>query len=526
MGNWNQLVANLRIYGMFATSKAMRLALPDPIQNIGGQFDWYRAELSAGDPVDGLARRLVDTQLSDDYWTEYWTASDLSTAMAIIILSPTIVEPTPVAVCEVDPDTTGVNVPVTCDGTQSFHLNPARHIVKYEWDFTNDGTFDATGPIVQTSYATEGTYEVLLKVTDDSDPPLSDTSTCEVNIIPPPIPPDSNPGGPYTFCADTGGPFKLDGSHSFDPDGQIVSWGWELDQPPNGSYDDATGEIIDVTAYFMGLGPGHYDVGLKVTDNNTLTDIDFTTVNVYGPGDCPATPPFFSNSSPCGEVLQVVADVEFNFDVCALDADPGDIVTLDVSGLPGGSSMDPTLPATGNPICSTFSWTPDQSDIGQYVITFRATDTQGFSSTCQVRLEVSECYLAFGNGLGSETFSRGGHDFDTHLKGIRQALSTTMTDLPVIPLVLPPPPKLGWPNNAFPEGKKKVGMVQSAHVQPYLFANNPEQSSAVLEVWVLYTGELLTRSVGRTDGMHIHAESFKDAAGNWFARFPFTIDGM
>lgn len=526
-GNWNQLVLNDRIYGMYATAKAMRLALPAPIELLNGTLDWYGAQITDGDPVDGLARWLVNTQNANDYWdAAAWTFGALSTGQAIIILSPTIVEPAPVAVCEVDPDTTGVNVPIECNGSLSFHLNPDRNIVQYEWDFTDDGIYDAIGKIVFTSYANEGTYQVRLRVTDDSQPPLTDSTTCEVNIIPPPIPPDSNPGGPYAFCEDNGGSYILDGSASFDPDGQIVSWGWELDQPPNGTYDDALGEFVDVTAYFTGLGPGHYDVGLKVEDNNTLTDIDFTTVDVYGSGDCPFTPPFFSNSSPCGETLQVVADVPFSFDVCALDNDPGDIVTLSVRGLPPGASMDPDLPADGNPICSSFEWTPGQNDLGTYDITFTATDTQGFSTSCTVTLEVSECYLAHGGGVGSETFDEGGYEFQSQLRDIRAVLGTTMTDLPVIPLTLPPPPKLGWPNISFGQGKTRVGTFQVFMYNPSVFPNNPQQWSQNIEVWVLHTGELLTRHAGTLNGIHINAESFRTPAGDWYARFPFTIDGM
>jgi FOG: PKD repeat len=39
---------------------------------------------------------------------------------------------------------------------------------KYEWDFTGDGTFDATGQTTSHSYPTEGTYSVRLRVTDDA----------------------------------------------------------------------------------------------------------------------------------------------------------------------------------------------------------------------------------------------------------------------------------------------------------------------------------------------------------------------
>jgi PKD repeat protein len=38
----------------------------------------------------------------------------------------------------------------------------------YEWDFTNNGSFDATGATTAFTYSTDGTYTVRLRVTDDT----------------------------------------------------------------------------------------------------------------------------------------------------------------------------------------------------------------------------------------------------------------------------------------------------------------------------------------------------------------------
>jgi PKD repeat protein len=38
----------------------------------------------------------------------------------------------------------------------------------YQWDFTNDGTFDATGATANHTYATDGVYNVRLRVTDNT----------------------------------------------------------------------------------------------------------------------------------------------------------------------------------------------------------------------------------------------------------------------------------------------------------------------------------------------------------------------
>jgi PKD repeat protein len=39
---------------------------------------------------------------------------------------------------------------------------------KYEWDFTSDGTYDATGASTTHTYATSGSYDVTLRVTDNT----------------------------------------------------------------------------------------------------------------------------------------------------------------------------------------------------------------------------------------------------------------------------------------------------------------------------------------------------------------------
>ncbi|MCY3004082.1 MAG: PKD domain-containing protein [Planctomycetota bacterium] len=294
--NWNTLVLNNRIYGMFATAKAMRLAQPAPVQMLSSgtlSFDWYRAQVAQGDPVDGVARRLVTLQQGDGSWDGYWVVDDIATAWAAIILSSTIVTPGPVAVAHASPTQTAATFPVNFTGVSSYHLDPARTIVNYEWDYETDGTFDATGVNVVHTYPALGVYNVTLRVTDDSNPPLQASTQVTVNITPPPFPPDSEPGGPYTFCPQVT-PWLLDGSRSSDPDGSIVLYEWDYSpQPLNLSFNDATGVTVDVTSFFMQLGPGVYNVGLRVWDDLGNPDTDFTTVRVLPAGDpnCQQPPP-------------------------------------------------------------------------------------------------------------------------------------------------------------------------------------------------------------------------------------------
>ncbi len=58
--------------------------------------------------------------------------------------------------------------------------DPDGEIVRYEWDFQNDGEIDKEDKIVSHSFGGTGTFEVLLRVTDDEGNTDSTTKTVEV----------------------------------------------------------------------------------------------------------------------------------------------------------------------------------------------------------------------------------------------------------------------------------------------------------------------------------------------------------
>lgn len=87
-------------------------------------------------------------------------------------------------------------------------------------------------------------------------------------------------------------------------------------------------------------------------------------------------PPAFS-SPTCGSTQTVAAGSLASFNVTANDSDAGDTVTLNVAGLPGGATMSPTLPTSGNPVNSLFTWTPSGTDVGTFVVVYSATDGEG-----------------------------------------------------------------------------------------------------------------------------------------------------
>ena len=94
----------------------------------------------------GIARALITSQQTSGRWdgtSGYWTDS-LGTAFSVIILSPTIFQLAPTAVCSATPATIAAGGSVDFDGSTSFHNAADQTIVSYTWNF-QDGSAEVTG---------------------------------------------------------------------------------------------------------------------------------------------------------------------------------------------------------------------------------------------------------------------------------------------------------------------------------------------------------------------------------------------
>ena len=135
-------------------------------------------------------------------------------------------------------------------------------IVSYDWEF-GDGNV-ASGLEVTHAYATSGTYDVVLTITDDMG--LSDRDTQSLRINAPPVagftanPSPVNPGQAVTF----------DASATLD-DGPVAGYAWDF-----GDGNVATGSLV-THAYAVA---GTYTVTLNVTDDLGLWDRDVQTLRV------------------------------------------------------------------------------------------------------------------------------------------------------------------------------------------------------------------------------------------------------
>jgi chitodextrinase len=136
-------------------------------------------------------------------------------------------------------------------------------IHSYEWSF-GDGA-NAAGETVDYSYDEAGTYEVRLRVTDESG--NEDTTTATVEI--------SEPGGPTAVLdapdsTTTGESVTLDASDS--ETGENTTYGWYVD----GGHVATTADPTYQTAFSEA---GTHDVRVEVTDENG-TDSASTAIDV------------------------------------------------------------------------------------------------------------------------------------------------------------------------------------------------------------------------------------------------------
>ena len=140
-----------------------------------------------------------------------------------------------------------------------------------EWDFEDDGSFDATGVETTYSYSTAGTKTVRMKITDSAGEVAETTQ--EVTVSPPP---NRLPTASFNYAPTSpvvGEQVSFDGSGSSDAEGPI-GYAWDLDN--DGSFDDGTG--AHATRSFS--SPGDKIVRLEVTDSAGEKDTATKTVTV------------------------------------------------------------------------------------------------------------------------------------------------------------------------------------------------------------------------------------------------------
>jgi PKD repeat protein/predicted transcriptional regulator len=154
--------------------------------------------------------------------------------------------------------------------------DPENYSVTFYWDF-GDGTAPQTTPYVEHAYQYKGNFTVSLTVRD----PLGLTGIASVHlqIKPPNNPPFAWITSPtYGTSYQTNQPVEFNGSLSYDPDKDPITFEWSYG-------DSATGStMVSKHSYSV---PGNYTVTLVVEDNLGLCDTASIRIIVERPNTRP-----------------------------------------------------------------------------------------------------------------------------------------------------------------------------------------------------------------------------------------------
>ena len=169
-----------------------------------------------------------------------------------------------------------VGKPVYFDGSGS--SDPDNNIVSYAWEKDLDAGQlypydDLKTKIGYVTYGQAGTYRVALRVIDKDG--FYSYSSTKAYISPQPDnqPPVADTGYGDRIKVNAGDTVVFDGSKSYDPDGTIVKYEWDLDGDGKYEQEGCTKSIRYV--HFMS-----YNVKLRVTDDDGAQDVDSVIVDV------------------------------------------------------------------------------------------------------------------------------------------------------------------------------------------------------------------------------------------------------
>ena len=152
---------------------------------------------------------------------------------------------------------------VNFDGSGST-ASSGSSIVKYEWDFENDGIVDAEGQKTSYTYLSKGEFTARLRVTDNLGE--FDDDFCTVTV-PNPLPVASFTWSPSpATIQDT-----IDFVDTSQDDEAIISCSWDFGDGTHSTEQNPSHQYTD---------KGDYDVRLTVTDNDYATDSETMTVTI------------------------------------------------------------------------------------------------------------------------------------------------------------------------------------------------------------------------------------------------------
>ncbi|MFO7902492.1 MAG: PKD domain-containing protein [Pirellulaceae bacterium] len=234
--------------------------------------------------------------------------------------------------------------------------------------FSPGSSVTRTATWMPTQQQSGQTHVVTFQATDD----LAATATTSVSITPQANqPPSADANGPYTI--DEGDSVTLDASASSDPDGDSLSFTWDVNG--DGTFGDATGETPTLSwsqLNVLGIDDdGTFDVSVRVDDGNGGTDTDTTTLDV-------------ENIAPTVSDLTITPEIDEG-DFATLsgtisDPSPADSFTMEVDWGDGSAVETFTYAAGSTSFSETHQYLDDNpsatsSDVYQTTVNLADDDT-------------------------------------------------------------------------------------------------------------------------------------------------------
>ena len=179
----------------------------------------------------------------------------------------------PVADLQATPTSGDVSLTVDFDGSASY--DPDGSIWRCDYDFNNDGIWDAydSADTVSWTYTTAGNYDAKLRVTDNVGAQATDIASITVNIVGNDSPIADLQASPTSGDAPL--MVDFDATGSYDPDGTVKHYDYDFDS--DGIWDAY--DSADAVSHRY-VAPGIYDAKLRVTDDEGAQAIDIVTITV------------------------------------------------------------------------------------------------------------------------------------------------------------------------------------------------------------------------------------------------------
>jgi len=237
-----------------------------PITRIGDSIFSYTMDEQLRGPIDNLV-----------FWD--YSKSDYANRS---VESPLLIAPT----ANAGPNQSiHAGETVMLDGSGSYDDITPTEDLQYAWSFIATPTgsmavLNGANTMTPSFVADEpGTYDIGLVVTD-SDGLVSAPSQVSVSSLN--APPNANAGN--DIASYVGNMITLDGTGSNDPDGDTLSYFWELINAPDGSVAQLS-QAQTVTPTFIPDLPGEYDIDLTVNDGFIDSAPDNVKLVIVTPGD-------------------------------------------------------------------------------------------------------------------------------------------------------------------------------------------------------------------------------------------------